>query len=177
MASGKFDLLIKHDGALSVPLSRRIRKDVVKKITELTDATWNERTLCFNGTAADVGIIKEVLTEEYPDWVYTERDERPRLRKEGDRVAWSYISAGLGGGLTGFVRGRRLFKAHSHYTRDSGTTHYLTTDLPGFERRDGMSGYGYAAKGLSQEEMQDAAEAVLREHLARLGAVFADEKE
>lgn len=177
MARGKFDLRIEWDGDLTVPLSRRIRKDVVNKIVELTDATWSEHRLRFEGTAADVGIIKEILVQEYPDWAYTERDERPRIRREGDRVAWSHVTAGIRSGLTGFVNGRKLFQVESNYTRKDGTLHYLTTTLPGFDARDGVSGYAYAAKGRDQGAVQDAAEDVVREFLSRLGAVFADERE
>lgn len=172
---GKYDLLIRSNGKLEVLLAQRIRKAVVAKIEELTDATWNARGERFEGHHSDAGVIKEILTEEYPDWTVLERDERPRFRHRSDRIAWSDIrSEGLGGGWVGFVKGRRIFRTHCSYSYKNGNIWYLYTELPGFEVRLDSGRGGWAASGASREKMQDRAEEILAEHVERLGATFSD---
>lgn len=177
MAYGEYWLSIKTDGKLEAGLSRSIRKTVRDKIAELTGGTWSGLdNRSFEGTAADVGIVKEIIAEEYPEWRLTdEHDERPRLRKPGDRVGWSYVrnpnSWDTGRKLTGFVNGHRLFQVGSSYRMAEGEKWYLTTHLPHFTKR--YPHVGEAARlGSSKEAMQDAAEEVLTEHLERLGGTW-----
>jgi len=176
----KYDVLVKYTGKVHVSLRQRIRKSVVARVEEATGFTWEPRRETFSGgSIQEVETLQEIFAQEYPDWECTWRDERPRYRSRQDRVAWSDIrSEGyLGGGWRGFVKGRRLFRVYSIYTTKDGEVWHLHTSLPGFEVRKENGTGGWAMSGASREEMQDAAEEILREFVESIGAVFADGKE
>lgn len=113
--------------------------------------------------------VKKVIAEEYPDWRINVADERAKIKRPGDRIAWADEQGGFHSTYhNGYVGEVRLFRVSRTYTsgKSGGHKDCLYTELPGYTKD---SNYGIGQYE-SREAAEIAAEQFLKHFLARIGA-------
>jgi len=153
-------------GTVEVRFERRVRKSVRDRLVE------------FGGEQASDNFIRripvryaervqEVLKEEYPNWGIFIKDERPVIKRAGDKIGWCDQGGQFGSDYhNGYVGKIKLFNVGRTASRNMDEHFALHTELPGFAKELGRAG--------EYEPLEILAEEVLRKFLAELGAELKD---